>query len=109
MRGNNDESILQLKLCTACRSVRYCNRHCQRLRRPQHKAECTRLLAQERLVCHMAGLQLGMTGEEVQSFHRRQDEMRRLKRLAPPVPPECPLCAHPLPRQHYLFRLMRVR
>ena len=33
-------------ICTACKSVRYCNRECQLAHRKVHKAECKRVQAE---------------------------------------------------------------
>jgi len=35
-----------LKSCTACKMVKYCNRECQIAHRPQHKKECRKRLAE---------------------------------------------------------------
>jgi len=38
--GKGEEGSVSLKACTACKSVKYCNRDCQIAHRPQHKKEC---------------------------------------------------------------------
>ena len=38
--GKGDESAGDLKSCTACKLVKYCNRDCQIAHRPQHKKAC---------------------------------------------------------------------
>jgi len=35
--GKGEESANDLKACTACKMVKYCNRECQIAHRPQHK------------------------------------------------------------------------
>ena len=35
-----------LKSCTACKLVKYCNRDCQIAHRPQHKKECRKRVAE---------------------------------------------------------------
>ena len=38
--GKGEESSVDLKACTACKLVKYCNRDCQIAHRPQHKKAC---------------------------------------------------------------------
>ena len=38
--GKGEEAGINLKACTACKMVKYCNRECQIAHRPQHKKEC---------------------------------------------------------------------
>ena len=38
--GRGEESTVDLKACTACKMVKYCNRDCQIAHRPQHKKAC---------------------------------------------------------------------
>ena len=38
--GKEDSGDAILKSCTACKSVKYCNRDCQIAHRPQHKKAC---------------------------------------------------------------------
>ena len=38
--GKGEEGGINLKSCTACKLVKYCNRECQIAHRPQHKKEC---------------------------------------------------------------------
>ena len=38
--GKGEESAGDLKACTACNMVKYCNRDCQISHRPQHKKAC---------------------------------------------------------------------
>ena len=40
--GKGEDSSNNLKACTACKLVKYCNRECQIAHRPQHKKECRR-------------------------------------------------------------------
>ena len=42
--GKEDDK--QLKACTACKLVKYCNRECQIAHRPQHKKKCRRRAAE---------------------------------------------------------------
>ena len=68
--GKGEESSGDLKACTACKMVKYCNRVCQIAHRPQHKKECKKRAAElydEKLF----------------------DE--------PPPPEECPICMLPSP------------
>ena len=43
--GKGEESAGDLKACTACKMVKYCNRDCQIAHRPQHKKECKKRAA----------------------------------------------------------------
>ena len=44
--GKGEESAGDLKACTACKIVKYCNRDCQIAHRPQHKKACKRRAAE---------------------------------------------------------------
>ena len=44
--GKGEESAGDLKACTACKMVKYCNRDCQIAHRPQHKKECKKRAAE---------------------------------------------------------------
>ena len=68
--GKGEESSGNLKACTACKMVKYCNRDCQITHRPQHKKECKKRAAE---------------------LHAEQ----LLKE--PPPREECPICMLPPP------------
>ena len=44
--GKGEESSGDLKACTACKMVKYCNRNCQIAHRPQHKKACKKRAAE---------------------------------------------------------------
>ena len=44
--GKGEESVGDLKACTACKMVKYCHRDCQIAHRPQHKKECRKRAAE---------------------------------------------------------------
>ena len=44
--GKGEESSGDLKACTACKLVKYCNRNCQIVHRPQHKKACKKRAAE---------------------------------------------------------------
>ena len=68
--GEGEESSGNLKACTACKMVKYCNRDCQIAHRPQHKKKCK----------------------------KRAAEIRDEKLCQEPPPPEeCPICMLPPP------------
>ena len=67
--GKGEESCGDLKACTACKLVKYCNRDCQIAHRPQHKKACKKRAAE----LYDAAL-----------FEERPPE-------------ECPICMLPLP------------
>ena len=43
--GKGEEESRNLKACTACKMVKYCNRECQIAHRPQHKKACKKKAA----------------------------------------------------------------
>ena len=68
--GKGEESSGNLKACTACKLVKYCNRDCQIAHRPQHKKTCKKRAA------------------ELYDAELFKD---------PPPRKECPICMIPLP------------
>ena len=78
--GKGEESVGDLKACTACKMVKYCNRDCQIAHRPQHKKECKKRAA------------------ELYEEALFRD---------PPPPEDCPICMLPLPldAEKYFFKL----
>ena len=69
--GKGEESASDLKECTACKMVKYCNRDCQIAHRPQHKKAC----------------------------RKRATELHDIKLFKQPPPNEdCPICMLPLPQ-----------
>ena len=44
--GKGEESAGDLKACTACKMIKYCNRDCQIAHRPQHKKACKKRAAE---------------------------------------------------------------
>ena len=77
--GKGKESCGDLKACTACKLVKYCNRNCQIAHRPQHKKACKKRAAQ----LHDAAL-----------FKEHPPE-------------ECPICMLPLPLYENHIRARR--
>ena len=68
--GKGEESAGDLKACTACKMVKYCNRDCQIAHRPQHKKACK----------------------------KRAAELHDEKLFKQPPPAEdCPICFLPMP------------
>jgi len=72
-KGGEGEDNIQLKSCTACKSVKYCNKECQIAHRPQHKKECKK---------------------RVKELH---DE--KLFKVPPPNE-DCPICFIQVPLRH---------
>ena len=68
--GKGEESAGDLKSCTACKLVKYCNRDCQIAHRPQHKKACKKWAAE-------------LHDEQLFS--------------EPPSLEDCPICMIPLP------------
>ena len=73
--GKGEETSGDLKACTACKLVKYCNRDCQIAHRPQHKKACRKRAVE----LHDEAL-----------FEQ------------PPPPEECPICMLPFPRHAYM-------
>jgi len=69
--GKGEEAGINLKACTACKLVKYCNRECQITHRPQHKRECKK---------------------RAKELH---DE--KLFKQPPPEEEDCPICMERLP------------
>ena len=67
--GKGEESSGDLKACTVCKMVKYCDRECQIAHRPQHKTACK----------------------------KRAAELRDEKLFKEHAPEECPICMLPLP------------
>ena len=83
--GKGEESAGDLKSCTACKLVKYCNRDCQVAHRSQHKKACKKRAAE---------------------LH---DEALFIE---PPPPEDCPICMLPLsldPRHATFQSLVVVR
>ena len=70
--GKGEECSGDLKSCTACKMVKYCNRDCQIAHRPQHKKACKKRAAE-------------LYDEELFREH--------------PPPEDCPICFLPLPTE----------
>ena len=68
--GKGEEASGDLKACTACKLVKYCNRECQIAHRSQHKKACKKRAAE-------------LHDEEL--FEQ------------PPLNEDCPVCMIPLP------------
>src|SRR5210317_811966 len=68
--GKGEESSNDLKACTACKLVKYCNRECQIAHRPLHKKACKKRAAE-------------LHDEELFKEH--------------PPHEDCPICLQPLP------------
>ena len=68
--GKGEEDAGDLKACTACKLVKYCNRDCQIAHRKQHKRECKKRAAEL---------------HDEQLFKQ------------PPPNEDCPICMLPLP------------
>ena len=46
--GTSESDGIKLKICTACKSVRYCGIKCQKEHRPKHKQACKKRVAELR-------------------------------------------------------------
>jgi len=68
--GKGEENSGDLKVCAACKMVKYCNRECQLAHHPQHKQECKKRAAEL---------------HDVKLFKQ------------PPEADECPICFLPPP------------
>jgi len=73
-----------LKVCTACKSVKYCNAKCRNAHRSKHKKECKQLAAERKLqdtIWDMNKMEIS-------------DEMLFAE---PPPKVDCPICMQPIP------------
>ena len=84
--GKGEENGTQLKTCTACKLVKYCNRECQIAHRPQHKEECKKRAA--KLLC-----------KGLDDMVISDDELFK----QPPPKQDCPICMLPMPHAPGIF------
>ena len=86
-----------LKACTACKTVKYCNRDCQIAHRPMHKKACNKvkkmhMRMDEGKITDADREYLGQMAKDA-VLKRTEDP---LKNWVPPEPVECPVCMVPL-------------
>ena len=82
-----------LKVCTSCKSVKYCNAKCRKAHRSKHKKECKKLAAERKLqdtIWDMNKMEIS-------------DEMLFAE---PPPKEDCPICMLPMP---YAIGLCQVK
>ena len=73
-----------LKTCTACKSVKYCNAKCRNAHRSKHKKECKKLAAERKLQDTIWDMNKMVISDD--------------KLFAEPPPKEdCPICMQPIP------------
>ena len=73
-----------LKVCTACESVKYCNAKCRNAHRSKHKKECKQLAAERKLQNKIWDMNKMVISDD--------------KLFADPPPKEdCPICMQPIP------------
>ena len=73
-----------LKVCTACKSVKYCNRNCQKLHWKAHKKECKELASE---------LKVQNVIKDIDEMIISDDKLF----AAPPPKEDCPICMLPMP------------
>ena len=91
--GKGEEESDKLKVCTACKMVKYCNRDCQIAHRPQHKKAC-RIRAAELVNNNTISNkeELDYCGK---SLYRDITDEELFKQ--PPQKDDCPICCIRLP------------
>ena len=97
--GKGEENSSDLKACTACKLVKYCNRDCQIAHRPQHKKVCKKrakeIAEEERLLRQHAkdAITDGSKKSNDSVTIISDDELFK----DPPPREECPICTITLP------------
>ena len=77
-----------LKTCTGCNSVKYCNVECQKQHRPHHKKECRRIASSREKTSISDNLVRGINSMMISDDDLFKD----------PLPKEdCPICMLPMP------------
>ena len=108
---------ITLKICTACKLVKYCSVECQKNHRPQHKKACKKRLAELREdklfrqpdesnigecpICCLP-LPLEMEKHKINSccckrICRGCDFANKKREIEQSLEPKCPYCREPLP------------
>jgi len=90
--GKGEESGIQLKTCTACKLVKYCNRECQIAHRPQHKKECKKRAAELHNRNRRDIMEIGCI---MKSVSESNDDESLFKQ--PPKNEDCPICFLTIP------------
>jgi len=89
---NKEAEPFQLRMCTACRSVCYCDVACQKAHRKYHKHQCK----QDAQLLKEAAAD---TDVATTVHDRKENKTDGDDELFQPIPPQddCPICALPLP------------
>jgi len=97
--GKKAEPFTTLKMCTACRSMWYCNVDCQKTHRKYHKHQCKQdainISIKIKSNAEASAKKRRASNKTDGSVHNDDDNEDELFQ---PIPPQddCPLCAHPL-------------
>ena len=121
--GRSECDDTKLKICTACRLVRYCSVACQKDHRPQHKKACKKRVAELRdeilfqqpersylgdcPLCFLPlsidlskSVMMGCCSKIICNGCCYANEMRQLEEN---LEPKCPFCRHPKPKSKEEF------
>ena len=89
-KSEEDKSV-NLKACTACQMVKYCNRDCQIAHRKQHKKECRKRASEIKIGAQKDDVDVIAKG--VQGIKISDDKL-----FGDPLPKEnCPICLTSMP------------
>ena len=104
-----------LKACTSCKQVKYCNRNCQKLHWPKHKKECKHLADSSNNIDNVSdginninlsdSISASFTAEDKKTSKLyEQQKMVHVKNISddelfrePPPKEDCPICMLPMP------------
>ena len=78
--GKGEESSGDLKVCSGCKILKYCNRDCQIAHRPQHKKACKKRAAElQQHICSVGirdeGIDSDVSDDEVDAESTSSDEI----------------------------------
>jgi len=82
-----------LKVCTSCEQVSYCNAKCRKSHFSKHKKECRRLAAERHNEATISGIDVDAISEKLSKVEISDDDLFKM----PPPKDDCPICMLPMP------------